>query len=55
LTAENAAKLLSNPVVAKSVYLKIEKDYGIPAEQAEAWAKKHGNNIEAWAELLEEQ
>ena len=55
LTVENAAKALANPVVASSVYKKIEKDFGIPAEQSAAFAKKNKGNLEAWAKFVEER
>ena len=55
VNVENASSLLSNPLISKSVFQKIEEEYGIPADQAEAWAKKHGHKIEDWAEFVEER
>jgi len=52
---ENASSLLSNPLISKSVFQKIEEEYGIPADQVEAWAKKHGHKIEDWAAFVEER
>ena len=55
VNVENASSLLSNPLISKSVFQKIEEEYGIPAEQAEAWSKKHGHKIEDWATFVEER
>ena len=54
VNVENASSLLSNPLISKTVFQKIEEEYGIPAEQAEVWAKKHGYRIENWAAFVEE-
>ena len=55
VNVENASSLLSNPLISKSVFQKIEEEYGIPADQVEAWAKKHGHQIEDWAAFVEER
>ena len=44
---------MDNPVLAKSVYQKIEKDFGIPAEQSAAFAEKNKHNLEEWAKFVE--
>jgi len=53
INVENASKVLSNPVVAASVYEKIEKEFGIPAEKSAAFAKKNQHNLETWAKFVE--
>lgn len=55
INAENAAKVLSNPVVAKSVYEKIEKEYGIPVSYSEDFANKNRKTLEEWARFVEER
>ncbi|MFK7982371.1 MAG: hypothetical protein AB8G86_20485 [Saprospiraceae bacterium] len=55
INAENAAKALSNPVIANSVFKKIEADYGIPARKSRAFARKNQQNLEKWASFVEEQ
>jgi len=53
INAENAAKALSNPVIANSVFKKIEDDYGIPARKSRAFARKNQQNLEKWASFVE--
>ncbi len=55
LNVENASKVLSNPMVAESVYKKIEREFGIPKEYSEDFAKKNGGNLEDWAKFVEDK
>ena len=55
INAENAAKALGNPVIANSVFKKIEEDYGIPARRSRAFARKNQQNLEKWASFIEEE
>lgn len=53
LNVDNASKVLANPVLSKAVYQKLEKEFGIPAEQSAAFAEKNKHNLEGWAEFVE--
>ena len=55
INAENAAKALGNPVIANSVFKKIEEDYGIPARRSKAFARKNQQNLEKWASFIEKE
>ena len=55
INAENAAKALSNPVIANSIYKKMESDFGIPAERSRTFAEKNQQNLEKWASFVEEE
>ncbi|GEM_PF-7089626 len=55
INAENAAKALSNPVIANSVFKKMESDFGIPAERSRAFAEKNQQNLEKWASFVEKE
>jgi len=54
INVENASRVLSNPVVAASVYEKIEREFGIPAEKSAAFAEKNRSNLEGWTKFVEE-
>ena len=54
INVENASRVLSNPVVAASVYEKIEREFGIPAEKSAAFAERNKNNLEGWTKFVEE-
>jgi len=55
LNVDNASKVLSNPLVAESVYKKMEREFGIPKEYSEDFAKKNATNLEDWAKFVEEK
>ncbi len=55
INPENAAKALSNPVIANSVFKKMEDDFGIPAERSRAFAEKNQQHLEKWASFVEEE
>lgn len=53
INAENASKALSNPIIANSIYQKMEDDFGIPAERSRNFAEKNKQNLEKWASFVE--
>lgn len=55
INAENAAKALANPVIANSVFKKMEDDFGIPSEKSRAFAEKNQQNLEKWASFVEQE
>ena len=55
LNVENASKVLANPLVAESVYQKIEREFGIPETYSKDFAKKNATNLEDWAKFVEER
>ncbi len=55
ITPKNAGKVLSNPVVANSIYYKIEETFGIPAEKSRSFAKKQKTTLEEWSKFVEEE
>ena len=55
INVENASKALSNPIIANSVFEKIEKDFGIPAEKSKAFATKNQHDLEKWASFVEQE
>ena len=50
---KNASKALSNPIVANSIYNKIEETFGIPAEKSRAFATKQRTTLEEWSKFVE--
>jgi hypothetical protein len=55
INAENASKALSNPIIANSIYQKIEDDFGIPAEKSRSFATKHRQTLEKWSQFVEQE
>ncbi|MEM1123044.1 MAG: hypothetical protein AAGJ18_21560 [Bacteroidota bacterium] len=55
INAENASKALSNPIIANSIYQKMEEDFGIPAERSRDFAEKNKQNLEKWAGFVEQE
>jgi len=55
INVENAAKALSNPIIANSVFEKIEQDFGIPAEKSKDFATKNKHDLEKWASFVEQE
>lgn len=55
INAENASKALSNPIIANSIYQKMENDFGIPAERSRDFAEKNKQNLEKWASFVEQE
>lgn len=55
INAENASKALSNPIIANSIYQKMEEDFGIPAERSRNFAEKNKQNLEKWASFVEKE
>lgn len=55
INVENASKALSNPIIANSVFEKIEQDFGIPAEKSKAFATKNQHDLEKWASFVEQE
>jgi len=55
INVENASKALSNPIIANSVFEKIEQDFGIPAEKSKDFATKNKHDLEKWASFVERE
>jgi len=55
LNTENASKVISNPLIANSIYQKIEEDFGIPAEKSKSFAEKNRQTLNNWAKFVEEE
>ena len=55
INAENAAKALSNPIIANAVFQKIEDDYGIPVKRSRAFAEQNQQHLEKWAGFVESE
>lgn len=55
LNAQNAGRVLSNPVLSRSFYDKLERDFGIPAERSRAFADQNQQNLERWADFVERE
>ena len=55
INVENASKALSNPIIANSVFEKIEQDFGIPAEKSKDFATKNKHDLEKWASFVEQE
>lgn len=55
VNSENASKALSNPLVANSIYQKMERDFGIPAEKSRSFAERNRQTLDKWAKFVEEE
>ena len=55
INVENASKAMSNPIIANSVYEKIENKFGIPASKSKSFAEKNRQNLEEWAKFVEKE
>ncbi len=55
INVENASRALSNPIIANSVFEKIEQDFGIPAEKSKAFATENKHDLEKWAGFVEKE
>ena len=55
INVDNASKALSNPIIANSVYQKIENKFGIPTEKSKAFAENNRQDLEKWARFVEKE
>ena len=53
INTKNARKALANPIIANSIFQKLEDDFGIPAERSRAFAEENQQNLENWAGFVE--
>lgn len=55
MTAENASRIMSNPIMANSIYNKIEEDFGIPVAKSRSFAERNQQSLEEWASFVEKE